>query len=116
MNEPELSRWWRYYALTSENEIQSDILEIEGDIDGRSIYTRMDRLRVELAKDGLRFVQAKPIAETEVSILKRLLSTKRQRDRRLQPPVGKQYRSFATIWLVPPIIALVALAWFLLRR
>ena len=107
MNEPELSRWWRYDALTSTDEIRSDIVEIEGDV-----YKYITKLRADLAKRGLQFVQAKPVAEAEVVILKRLYTVKKLHHNMTRQPLGKQYRPVnltVAFWsaLIPIILVLI---------
>ena len=108
----ELSKWWRYDALSSDGEIQSDIVEVDGDV-----YKCMAKLRKDLAKNGMRFVQAKEVSANEVVILNRLIAVKKLQRNRINPPKGKIYKSHSkpvAIWLML-LVLLAASAYLLLR-
>ena len=105
-------RWWRCVAVEpNTNQIQTFIVEIQTD----DVYSEFNKIRQELKRRNLQFVEAKPITAEEklaADKLARLKALRRERRRGLR---GKHYSPVSPLRVALFVLLLILLVLWLVR-
>jgi hypothetical protein len=99
-------RWWRCTAIDSTSKIHMLSMEI----DASNVYKEFNKIRKSLSKQGLRFVEAKPMTDDEALLAAKLSQFKVSRQKQLRGIIGRHYSPFSH-W---PVVLFVVLSCLLI--
>lgn len=102
-------RWWRCTAIDDNDKIHTVIVCVNTD----KIYEDIYEVRCNMIRNGMRFIEAKPISEKEVLAAKKVLRLKERKKEFAGGLRGRVYKahSYKTIATIV-VIAIVLISFY----